>query len=45
MPAANPAALVRDDRVHRSVYTDPAIFDLEMDRIFGRAWIYVGHES
>lgn len=37
--------LVRPDGVHRSVYTDPWIFDLEMDRIFGRAWIYVGHES
>ncbi len=40
-----PAALVEADRVHKSVYADPAIFELEMDRIFGRAWIYVGHES
>jgi phenylpropionate dioxygenase-like ring-hydroxylating dioxygenase large terminal subunit len=31
-------------RVHRSIYTDPAIFDLEMERIFGAAWIYIGHE-
>ena len=23
----------------------PAIFELEMQRIFGRAWIYIGHES
>jgi len=38
-------ALVGDDRVHRRVYTDPAIFALEMERIFGRAWIYVCHES
>jgi len=37
--------LVRADSVHRSVYTDRAIFDLEMDRIFGRAWVYVGHDS
>jgi phenylpropionate dioxygenase-like ring-hydroxylating dioxygenase large terminal subunit len=37
--------LVQPDRVHRSVYTDPALFDLEMDRIFGRAWLLVGHES
>ena len=39
------AGLVRPDSVHKRVYTDPAIFDLEMDRIYGRAWIYVGHES
>lgn len=38
-------ALVEPDRVHRSVYTDPAIFELEMERIWGKAWIYVGHES
>ncbi|MGH7908050.1 MAG: aromatic ring-hydroxylating dioxygenase subunit alpha [Candidatus Binataceae bacterium] len=37
--------LVEPDRVNRSMYVDPAIFDLEMDRIFGHAWIYVGHDS
>ena len=36
---------VQPGRVHRRVYADPAIFDLEMERIFGRQWIYVGHES
>ena len=38
-------ALVAEGRVHRRVYTDPAIFELEQRRIFGRAWLYVGHES
>jgi phenylpropionate dioxygenase-like ring-hydroxylating dioxygenase large terminal subunit len=38
-------ALVRPGAVHRRVYSDPAIFALEMARIFARAWIYVGHES
>ncbi|MBL8334963.1 MAG: Rieske 2Fe-2S domain-containing protein [Rubrivivax sp.] len=37
--------LVEPDRVHKSVYTDPAIFDLEMERIFERIWVYCGHES
>ena len=38
-------ALVRDDAVHRDVYTDPEIFRLEMERLWARAWIYVGHTS
>lgn len=38
-------ALVQSDRVHRAVYTDPALFELEMRRLFGRAWLLVGHES
>lgn len=37
--------LVREDAVDRRVYTDPEIFALEMERIWGRAWIYVAHES
>ena len=39
------AMLVQPDRVHRALYADPAIFDLEMARIFGRAWLVLGHES
>ena len=39
------AALIREDSVHKSVYTDPTLFKLEMERIYGNAWIYVGHES
>jgi len=38
-------ALVRDDRVHASLYTDPRIFDDEMERIFHRGWVFVGHDS
>src|SRR5262245_31568877 len=39
------ARLIAPGRVHRRLYTDPAIFELEMERIFGAAWIYIGHES
>jgi phenylpropionate dioxygenase-like ring-hydroxylating dioxygenase large terminal subunit len=37
--------LVEPDRIHRSLYTDPELFDLEMERIFEKTWIYLGHES
>ncbi|MGH7907215.1 MAG: aromatic ring-hydroxylating oxygenase subunit alpha [Candidatus Binataceae bacterium] len=36
-------ALVTADRVHSSVYTDSEIFSDEMERIFHRGWVYVGH--
>jgi len=39
------ARMVEPARVHRRIYTDPEIFELEMSRIFGTAWVYVGHES
>lgn len=31
--------------VHRDVYTDPDIFQRELDRIFHRQWLYVAHTS
>lgn len=30
-------------RVHRSVYRDQSIFEAERERIWGRAWLYLGH--
>jgi len=37
--------LIEPGRVSRRVYTDPDIFELEMQRLFGRSWLFVGHES
>ena len=37
--------LIEDDRVHRDVYTDAEVFQLEMERLWSRTWIYVGHAS
>ena len=39
------ARLIEPGRVSRRVYVDPEIFELEMQRLFGRAWLFVGHES
>ncbi|MGE5116643.1 MAG: aromatic ring-hydroxylating oxygenase subunit alpha, partial [Betaproteobacteria bacterium] len=41
----NLQSLVEPDRVHKSVYTDPAIFDAEIENIFEKVWVYCGHES
>jgi len=32
-------------RVHRRMFTDPEIFELEMKYIFGGTWVYLAHES
>lgn len=37
--------LIEPDRVHSSLYTDPAIYEAELERIWYRTWVYVGHES
>jgi phenylpropionate dioxygenase-like ring-hydroxylating dioxygenase large terminal subunit len=39
------SALVEEGRVSGRAYRDPAVFDAEMQRIFGRTWVFVGHES
>ena len=38
-------ALVEPDRVHRDVYLDPELFELERERVFARSWVFVGHDS
>ncbi len=37
--------LIRDERVHGSLYTNPAIYQEELRKIWYRGWVYVGHES
>src|ERR1700730_18455200 len=38
-------ALVRADSVHRNVYVDSELFDVEMQQLWRNTWIYVGHDS
>ncbi|MDO8300928.1 aromatic ring-hydroxylating dioxygenase subunit alpha, partial [Lacisediminimonas sp.] len=51
MQAADLRKLVVDDiahgqfTVHRDVYRDPEIFELEMRYIFERTWVFLGIES
>jgi phenylpropionate dioxygenase-like ring-hydroxylating dioxygenase large terminal subunit len=32
-------------KIDRSIFSDQAIYDEEMEKIFGRAWLMIGHES
>jgi phenylpropionate dioxygenase-like ring-hydroxylating dioxygenase large terminal subunit len=37
--------LVRETEVHRDLYIDPDVFQLEMEHLFSNTWVYVGHDS
>src|SRR3954447_6498947 len=45
MSTVDPASLFEGGRIDGRVYTDPAIFELEQERIFRKVWHFVGHES
>lgn len=38
-------ARITPTQVHSTLYTDPAVFQLELERIWYRTWVYVGHVS
>jgi PAH dioxygenase large subunit len=41
------ATLVRPDEglISRRIFADPEVYALELERIFGRAWFFIGHET
>jgi len=43
--AADPADLIQGDRARTPLYTDPAIFEAEMTKIFENTWVWVAHAS
>ena len=38
-------ALVEPDRVHRDLYIDQEVFELEQEHFFANTWNFVGHDS
>ena len=44
---ARAAALVRPDegRINRRIFGDADVYEMELERIFARCWLFVGHES
>ncbi|MBE3639927.1 aromatic ring-hydroxylating oxygenase subunit alpha [Mangrovicoccus algicola] len=45
LPPLPTGDLMKGDRVATPMYEDPAIFEAEMEKIFGRVWVWVGHVS
>jgi fatty-acyl-CoA synthase len=43
--AGGSSALVQGDRVRGSLYVDPGIFARELEEIWNKTWVYLGHES
>ena len=39
------ADMVEEGRVHKALYSDPAIFEQELDKVFNHTWVFIGHES
>ena len=39
------SALVKSDRANSALYTDAALFDIEMKKIFETTWVWVAHRS
>jgi phenylpropionate dioxygenase-like ring-hydroxylating dioxygenase large terminal subunit len=45
MAVTSYASLVQDRRVHGRLYRDSDIFEEELEKIWRKVWLYVGHES
>src|SRR5438309_10383615 len=43
-PSMNVAELIERDRVHGSLYTDPSVYDAELERVWSRTAVFIGHE-
>ncbi|MCY4428578.1 MAG: aromatic ring-hydroxylating dioxygenase subunit alpha [Halieaceae bacterium] len=44
-PLFNWDSLILRDRVHGSLYSDAEIFNQELEKIWYKTWVYVGHET
>lgn len=45
MPAGDIRDLIKGSRIHGSLYRDPAVFQRELEAIWYKVWVYIGHES
>jgi len=45
LPIVDDDPVTQGFRVHHSAMTSPLVHRAEIERIFARSWLYVGHES
>lgn len=38
-------SLIKEDRVHSDVYLDPAVFERELQMLYSRHWVFIGHDG
>ncbi|RTE64500.1 aromatic ring-hydroxylating dioxygenase subunit alpha [Amphritea opalescens] len=43
--ACRAASMVEEGRIHKQLYSDEAIFEAELDKVFNSTWVFIGHES
>ena len=41
----NYTEMTKGSRIHGSLYCDPGVFERELDAIWYKVWVYIGHES
>ena len=39
------ANMVEEGRVNKALYSDPEIFEAELNQVFNNNWVFIGHES
>ena len=38
-------SMIKSNAIRSTLYTDPSIYEEELDKIFYRGWVFIGHES
>jgi phenylpropionate dioxygenase-like ring-hydroxylating dioxygenase large terminal subunit len=44
-PIVDYRELTKGSRIHGSLYCDPAVFERELEAIWYKVWVYIGHDS
>jgi phenylpropionate dioxygenase-like ring-hydroxylating dioxygenase large terminal subunit len=44
-PGTDIRQLIKGSRIHGSLYRDPAVFQRELEAIWYKVWVYIGHDS